>query len=312
MPVLRGTDLNVFPICLGGNVFGWTADERESFAVLDAYVEAGGNFIDTADVYTEWIPGNRGGESEQIIGRWMRIRGNRDSVVLATKVGMFSEKKGLSPDTIRTGLDSSLTRLETDCVDLYYAHEDDPDTPLEETMCAFDELIRAGKIRYAAASNYTASRLAAALAASDREHLPRYAAVQPHYNLVERTMYEPELADLCAREGLPCLPYRALANGFLTGKYRSPDGDGSSPRAAEARALLDDRGIAALRSLDRIAATHDTTAAAVAVAWLLARPAVASAIASTRNPRQLAEVLPGAWLNLSEEELHLLTTTTDT
>jgi aryl-alcohol dehydrogenase (NADP+) len=310
MPVLRGTELDVFPICLGGNVFGWTADERESFAVLDAYVDAGGNFIDTADVYTEWIPGNRGGESERTIGHWMSTRGNRDAVILATKVGMFSENSGLSPDSIRTGVEASLKRLETDFVDLYYAHEDDPDTPLEETMGAFDDLVRAGKIRYAAASNYTAPRLAAALAASDRAHLTRYVAVQPHYNLVERTSYEPDLANLCARENLPCVPYRALANGFLTGKYRSPDGGGSSPRAAEARALLDERGAAALRSLDQIAATHGTTVAAVAIAWLLARPAVASAIASVRNPRQLADVLPGAGLRLSEDELDLLTTTT--
>ncbi|MBV9491274.1 MAG: aldo/keto reductase, partial [Verrucomicrobia bacterium] len=222
MAKIGSTDLDVFPLALGGNVFGWTANEQESAAVLDAYVAAGGNFIDTADMYSEWAPGNSGGESEAIIGRWMKARGNRDRVSIATKVGKLSRLSGLSAKTIRIGAEASLQRLQTDRIDLYYAHADDPETPLEETLGAFDALVREGKVRYIGASNYTAPRLAEALAVSKRHGFARFVALQQHYNLMERREYEGELATVVQREGLSSVPYFALAKGFLTGKYR-PD-----------------------------------------------------------------------------------------
>ena len=217
---LGSTDLQVFPLCLGGNVFGWTADEAESFAVLDAYAAAGGNFIDTADTYSSWIEGHVGGESETIIGRWMRSRGNASRMIVATKVGYLPTLKGLAPATIHAAVDGSLERLGTDCIDLYYAHVDDPDTSLADTLRAFDEVVRAGKVRYIAASNYSAARLAEALAISKREGLASYVALQPNYNLVHRADYEGALRDVCVPEDLACVPYFALASGFLTGKYR--------------------------------------------------------------------------------------------
>src|SRR3984893_11580149 len=207
MPKISSTDLDVYPVALGGNVFGWTSSEEESFAVLDAYAAAGGNFIDTADVYSAWAPGNSGGESETIIGRWLRTRGNREKMIVATKVGMHPKFSGLSPATIRAAAEQSLRRLQTDYIDLYYAHADDENTPLEETLSAFDQLVQDGKIRYVAASNYSAARLQEALATAEREGLIRYVALQPHYNLVERDKYEGELANVVAREGLSCIPY---------------------------------------------------------------------------------------------------------
>ncbi len=297
---IPGTELDVFPLCLGGNVFGWTADERESVAVLDRYIEVGGNFIDTADMYA-------GGESEAILGRWMLARANRDWLVVATKVGMASGLEGLAPATIRAAADGSLKRLQTEHIDLYYAHRDDPDTPLEETLGAFDELVRAGKVSHIGASNYGAPRLAAALAVSDREGYARFVAVQPHYNLVERREYESDLAGLCARENLGCLPYFALARGFLTGKY-APGVVVDSPRAARAGAYLDaPRGIAVLEALDDVAKAHGTTVAAVALAWLLAQPTVTAPIASARTPEQLTGLLPMAELELSEADVARLT-----
>ena len=302
---LGRSDLQVFPLCLGGNVFGWTADERQSFAVLDAYVQAGGNFIDTADSYSAFAPGNVGGESEAMLGKWVAARGNRASVVLATKVGRKPDRKGLSRANIRVAVEESLERLQTDYIDLYYAHADDPDTPLEETLTTFDELITEGKVRYIAASNYTAARLERALATSDDSGLARYIALQPHYSLVEREHYEGALAELCEREGLSCVPYWALARGFLTGKYR-PGTAVDSPRAGQASKYLDDHGIRVLEALDAVAATHDTTVAAVALAWVGAQPGVAAPIASARNPEQLAEILPAAELELSSDELREL------
>src|SRR5947209_5498887 len=221
MPRIPQTDLDVFALCLGGNVFGWTADEPQSFAVLDAYAAAGGNFIDTADVYSAWVPGHAGGESETIIGRWMAARGTRNRMIIATKVGMKPGLKGLSPASIRTAANGSLQRLGVDRIDLYYAHADDPDTPLVDSLRAFDALVQDGKVRYIAASNYTAPRLAEALAISRREGLARYIGLQPHYNLVNRDDYEGQLRDVCVREGLACFPYYALAKGFLSGKYRA-------------------------------------------------------------------------------------------
>ncbi len=304
---LGSTDLHVFPLCLGGNVFGWTADEAQSFAVLDAYAAAGGNFVDTADAYSAWVEGNVGGESEAIIGKWMASRGNRDRVIVATKVGRKPDRKGLSAATIRAAADESLQRLQTDYIDLYYAHgDDDPSMPLEETMGAFDELVRAGKVRYVAASNYGAARLEEALDVSERDGLAAYVAFQPHYNLVERAKYEGELSELCARAGLPCLPYFALALGFLTGKYR-PGRDGvDSPRAQGARAYLEAGGERVLAALDEVAAAHGTTQAAVALAWLRAQPTVATPIASARSADQLAELLPMVELELTAGELDAL------
>jgi aryl-alcohol dehydrogenase (NADP+) len=303
---LGRSDLDVFGLCLGGNVFGWTADERESFEVLDAYVEAGGNFIDSSDSYSAFAPGNQGGESETVLGNWFSARGNRGQVVLATKVGRKPDRQGLSRANIRTAVDESLERLQSDYIDLYYAHADDPATPLEETLRAFDALVNEGKVKAIAASNYSAPRLAEALEISDREGLARYVALQPHYSLVERDHYEGELAELCVREELACVPYWALARGFLTGKYR-PGVQVDSPRAGAAGKYLEDaRAVAVLEALDRIAKAHQTTVASAALAWVRAQPGVAAPIASARNPQQLAEILPGATLELADEELREL------
>ena len=305
---LGSTGIAVSPLCLGGNVFGWTADEEESMTVLDAYAAAGGNFVDTADGYGNWVEGNPRGMSERIIGRWMAARGNRDELVIATKVGRAQGMRGLADATIRTGVDESLERLGTDRIDLYYAHADDPDTPLEETMAAFDALVRMGKVRHVAASNYSAPRLAEALRLSDGEGLARYVGLQPEYNLVERTEYEGELQDLCVAEGLACMPYYALASGFLTGKYRPGGPDVESARAASAEKHLEGRA-GVLDVLDDVAAAHSTTVAAVALAWLRAQPGVTAPIASARTPEQLAELLPMAELELAPEELDRLTRT---
>ncbi|HEY1517379.1 MAG TPA: aldo/keto reductase [Solirubrobacteraceae bacterium] len=303
---LGRSDLEVFGLCLGGNVFGWTADEQQSFAVLDAYVEAGGNFIDTSDSYSAFAPGNVGGESEAVLGEWFAARGNRASIVLATKVGRKPDRPGLSAANIRVALEESLERLHTDYIDLYYAHADDPNTPLDETLTTFDELIKEGKVRHMAASNYSAPRLQEALGTSDREGLARYVALQPHYSLVEREHYEGPLADLCEREGLSCVPYWALARGFLTGKYRPGGATVDSPRAGQASGYLDDRGIRVLDALDQVARAHGATVASVALAWVGAQPGVAAPIASARNPEQLADLLPAAELELSPDELREL------
>jgi len=302
------SDLSVFPLCLGANVFGWTSDERESFAVLDAYAAAGGNFIDTADVYSAWAPGNSGGESEEILGRWMAARGNRDDIVLATKVGRLPGAEDLRPATILRAAEHSLARLQTDHIDLYYAHGDDDESlPIADTLGAFAELIDEGKVRYIAASNYGVPRLAEALELARGGQLPSYVALQPHYNLVDRMQYEGPLAALCAREGVACIPYYALARGFLTGKYRAGGDNADSPRAGAASAHLDARGHAILAALDELAAGRETTVAAVALAWLAAQPTVVAPIASARTPGQLAELLPMADLELSEAELERLT-----
>ena len=307
MALLGGTDLDVHPLCLGGNVFGWTADEETSFAVLDGYAAAGGNFVDTADAYSAWVPGHEGGESEAVIGRWLAARGNRDRMVIATKVGRLTGKADLHADTIRTAAEDSLRRLQTDRIDLYYAHGDDnPEIPLEETLGAFDELVRAGKVRYVAASNYGVERLAEALAVSKRDGLAPYVALQPHYNLLERS-YEDGLRTLCDEEGLACLPYFALAMGFLSGKYRPGGPEVDSPRSGGASKYLEGPGPAVLEALDEIAAAHATSVAAVALAWLKVQPTVAAPIASARTPEQLAELLPMAELRLEPAELDRLT-----
>ncbi|HEY7630494.1 MAG TPA: aldo/keto reductase [Thermoleophilaceae bacterium] len=307
MARLGSTGLDVFPLCLGGNVFGWTTDDEQSFAVLDAYVAAGGNFIDSADSYSAFAPGNVGGESEAVIGKWLSSRGNRGQVIVATKVGKKPDRQLLAPDNIRAAVDESLARLQTDYIDLYYAHLDDPDTPLEDTLATFDELVREGKVRHIGASNYEAPRLAEALAVSDREGLARYAVVQPHYSLVARSEYEGELQDLCLSEGLAVIPYWGLAKGFLTGKYR-PGGDQvRSPRAGQAGVYLEDeRNVELLDVLDEVAAAHGASSAAVALAWLTAQPGVVSALASATSPAQLAESLAMVELTLTDAELERL------
>lgn len=304
MVKIGSSDLDVTRLCLGGNVFGWTADRDTSFAVLDAYVAAGGNFVDTADSYFWRAPGNSGGESEALIGEWIQARGNRDDVVIATKVGSWPERKGLSAKNIAAAADDSLRRLRTDHIDLYYAHRDD-DTPQEETADAFDALVRAGKVRALGASNFTAERLRSALEISARDGLAPYVALQPHYNLMEREEYENALAPLVESEGLACMPYYALAKGFLTGKYR-PDTRVESERSEGALAYLDDRGRAVLAVLDEIAAGHRVPVAAVALAWLAEQPTVTAPIASARNPEQLAALLPMLRLQLTDDELRLL------
>ncbi|MEV4077298.1 aldo/keto reductase [Nonomuraea fuscirosea] len=300
------SDLEVSPLCLGGNAFGWTADEDTSFAVLDAYAEAGGNFIDTADMYSHWIPGGSGGESERIIGRWMKARGNRDQMVIATKVGALPGLDDLAARTIRRGAEDSLRRLGIDHIDLYYAHVDDPSTPLAETLGAFDALVRAGLVRHIAASNITADRLSAALEISAREGLAPYVALQAEYNLVQREGYERDLAPTIARTGLACLPYVALARGFLTGKYRPGGPQVDSPRADRARAHLEGNGPAVLAALDEVASAHQTSMAAVSLAWLAAQPTVATPLAGARNPDQLADLLPFLTLRLTTDEVALL------
>ncbi len=303
---LADTDLDVFPLCLGGNVFGWSIDEERSFAVLDAYVAGGGNFIDTADSYGRRGPGGAG-ESERIIGRWIAARGNREQLVIATKVGMSPDLSGLSRATIRQGIEGSLQRLGIDTVDLYYAHKDDLDTPLEETLGAFGELIAEGKIRHAAASNYSAARLEEVLNIGQGDGMASYVALQPHYNLLERGEYEGELAGVCERHGLACIPYFGLARGFLSGKYRRDGADVDSPRAAGVReSYFNDRGFAMLGALDEIAAAHDAPVAAVSLAWLLAQPTVLAPIASATSTEQLTELLACAKLELSPAELDRL------
>ena len=302
---IGSSGIEVSRLCLGANVFGWTADRDTSFAVLDAYTAAGGNFVDTADSYMWRVPGNSGGESETIIGEWLAARARRDDVVIATKVGSWPERKGLSAANIAAACDDSLRRLQTDHIDLYYAHRDDEDTAQEETLDAFDALVRAGKVRAIAASNFSAERLRSALEISARDGLTSYVALQPHYNLVEREDFETSLQPLLQSEGLSCVPYYGLAKGFLTGKYR--DGrkvDG--PRAEGALEYLDDRGRAVLAVLDEIAAGHEVPVAAVALAWLAAQPTVVAPIASARNPEQLADLLPVLDLKLTDDEVRLL------
>ncbi|MCC9155876.1 aldo/keto reductase [Streptomyces parvulus] len=304
---LGSSDLEVFPLALGGNVFGWTADQDRSFAVLDAYTAAGGNFVDTADSYSAWVDGNSGGESESVLGAWFAARGNRDDVVLATKVSQHPEYPGLSAANIKAAADASLRRLRTDHIDLYYTHFDKPEVPVEEIVGALDELVRAGKVRHIAASNISAERLAASLEFSDREGLARYVALQPHYNLVSRDTYEGPLRDLAERSGLAAVPYYALAAGFLTGKYR-PGTSVDSPRAGGAGKHLEtERGRRVLAVLDEIAEAHGAPVATVALAWLAAQPTVAAPIASARTVEQLPALLGVGELSLTDDEIAALT-----
>ena len=283
-------------------MFGWTLDEARSFEVLDAYFAAGGNFIDTADTYGRHGAGGAG-ESERIIGRWMAARGNREQLVIATKVGMSPELHGLAAETVRRGAEDSLQRLGVDRIDLYYAHQDDPDTPLQETLQAFQALIDEGLVRHVAASNYSARRLVDALRLGEQDGFARYVALQPHYNLMERD-YELDLAGVCERFGLACIPYFGLARGFLTGKYR-PDGEQvDSPRASGVRSsYFNERGFAVLDALDEIAAAHGASVGAVALSWLLAQPHVLAPIASATSAEQLSQLLSVADIQLSAGEI---------
>jgi aryl-alcohol dehydrogenase-like predicted oxidoreductase len=301
MTDIPGTDLNVFPLNLGGNVFGFTADKTASFAVLDAYAEAGGDFIDTADMYGA-------GKSETIIGEWMAARGNRGDIVLATKVGAHPDFKALTATAIKGAVEASLKRLHTDVIDLYWAHFDDLDTPVEETVAAFDDLVKQGKIRYPGASNLSGERITESLAVADREGLTRYVALQPHYNLMEREGFETEYAPIAARENLGVFPYFALARGFLTGKYRgNPDDGEGSPRAGKASAYFTDRGKRVLAALDEISAAHNVPVASVGLAWLRVQPTVVAPIASASKVEQLPALLQSATLDLAEDEVAKLT-----
>ncbi|MDB5306466.1 MAG: putative oxidoreductase, aryl-alcohol dehydrogenase like protein [Gemmataceae bacterium] len=305
---LGNSGLHVGPLALGGNVFGWTADEATSIHVLDAFVAGGFNLVDTADVYSAWAPGNNGGESETIIGKWLKKTGTRDKIVIATKVGLevVPGEKGLSRSYILKAAERSLNRLQVDTIDLYQAHQDDEATPLEETLGAFGELIGQGKVRAIGASNYSADRLAPALRLSREPGVPRYECLQPGYNLYDRAGYEAALEPLCVREGLGVIPYYSLAAGFLTGKYRSAADLAKSPRGAKAKGYLNDRGLRILAALDRVAARYKSTPGKVAIAWVLARPSISAPIASATNVEQLNDLLDATKLQLEPEAVQEL------
>ena len=302
------TSLEIGPFSLGGNVFGWTIDEEKSFEILDAYVEAGYNFIDTADMYSYWINGGGGGESETIIGKWMKARGNRDKIIIATKVGGETGEHGIdaSRNHILETLEKSLKRLQTDYIDLYYLHFDDGTTPVEETLSAFDELVKSGKVKEIAVSNISPERLKESLEFSDKNNLAKYQALQPLYNLVERKGYETDYAPIVAEHGLTVFPYYALASGFLTGKYRSENDFSKSPRGQGAAKYLNEQGLNILKALDQIAAKHHSVPAAVALAWLSAQPNIGGPIASATSKEQLTEILTSSSLNLDSADMQLL------
>ncbi|PZQ74379.1 MAG: alcohol dehydrogenase [Variovorax paradoxus] len=303
---LGRSGLQVSPLAFGGNVFGWTVDEAMSFRLLDAWLDAGFNFVDTADVYSAWVPGHVGGESETIIGKWLRQSGKRDRVVLATKVGkpMGEAKKGLRAAYIKEAVDASLKRLQTDHIDLYQSHDDDTDTPLEESLGAFADLIRAGKVRAIGASNYTAPRLAEALDVAERAGLPRYESLQPLYNLYDRKVYEEALEPLCLERGVGVINFYALAAGFLTGKYRTAEDASKSKRGANTTAkYLNPRGLRILDALDAAAQAHGATPGQIAIAWQIARPSITAPIASATSLAQLAELEKAATLKLDAETI---------
>ncbi len=308
---LGRSGLEVTPIFLGGNVFGWTIDDATSFAVLDAYVEAGGNSIDTADVYSTWAPGHSGGESEAVIGRWLKARGNRDKVLIATKVGspMGSGKQGLSRQHIFESVEDSLKRLQTDFIDLYQSHRDDEETPLEETLRAFDDLIRQGKVRAIGASNYSAPRLAEALQISEQHGLARYESLQPFYNLVGRESYERDLEPLVLEKQIGVIPYSSLASGFLTGKYQPGQPLPQTARAGGVQQrYMNEKGFKILKAVEEIARAHNATPSQVALAWLIARPSITAPIASATSVEQVHELIGAAELRLTHDEIERLNT----
>jgi aryl-alcohol dehydrogenase-like predicted oxidoreductase len=306
---LGRSELMVPRLCFGGNVFGWTADALASHRLLDSLVEAGLNFVDTADVYSKWAAGNQGGESETILGAWMKARGNRDRMIIATKVGseMGPGLKGLGKAYILKAVDASLRRLQTDYIDLYQSHWDDPETPVEETLAAYQDLIKAGKVRVVGASNFSAARMNAALEAHRRDGLPRYESLQPEYNLCERAGFENELAALCRSNEIGVITYFSLAGGFLTGKYRSAEDIGKSARGEDVAKYLNDRGQRILSALDQVAAETGATPTRVALAWLMAQPAVTAPIASATSPAQLQELIAATRLTLDKNMVDRLT-----
>lgn len=301
------TDIETPPMVFGGNVFGWTADRDTSFALLDRFAGAGGTLVDTADVYSAWVPGNKGGESETLIGEWMRVRGKRIGV--ATKVGMLPGEGGekLAPARIAAACDASLKRLGVETIDLYYAHQDDESVPQEDVLAAFQKLIDAGKVRHIAASNFSAARLKSALDTATRDGLPHYRALQPEYNLVSRHRYEGELQDQCVGHNIGVLPYYGLASGFLTGKYRSDADLGKSVRGGRMTELLQGKGGAVLTAMDTVAAETGATLSQIALAWLAAQPGIAAPIASATSAAQLDELIAGWDLVLSQDQLDRLT-----
>jgi aryl-alcohol dehydrogenase-like predicted oxidoreductase len=306
---LGNTGLHVYPITFGGNVFGWTIDDKKSFELLDAFTGKGFNFIDTADVYSRWKPGNEGGESETIIGNWMKKRGNRNDIIIATKVGsdMGDGKKGLSKKYILKAVEASLKRLQTDHIDLYQSHWDDPATPIEETLDAYAQLIQEGKVRHIGASNLTADRLKESIQVAAENGLPVYETFQPHYNLYEREVFENGLEPLCLGNNLGVLNYYSLASGFLTGKYRSKDDLDKSPRGGGVAKYLDDRGFKILAALDEVAKQLKTTPATVALAWLIHRPSVTAPIVSATTVEQLESIMKAPDLAVTAHEIELLT-----
>lgn len=305
---LGKTGIEIAPLAFGGNVFGWTVDEATSFRLLDAFVDEGFTFIDTADVYYRWAPGNSGGESETIIGKWLKTRGNRADVVIATKVGheMGPDKKGLSAAYIIEAVEKSLTRLQTDYIDLYQSHVDDLSVGQDQTMEAYDTLRNQGKIRCIGASNFTAERLSEALQVSKRWKYPAYVSLQPNYNLYDRADFETNLESLCLEKHIGVLSYFSLASGFLTGKYRSADDAGKSPRGARALSYLTDRGFRILKALDQVSAAHNCRPATIALAWLIQRPSITAPIASATSLEQLKDLTLAARLRLTPEEVVLL------
>ncbi|MFA6246074.1 MAG: aldo/keto reductase [Mucilaginibacter sp.] len=307
---LGKSGIQVVPFCFGGNVFGWTADEKTSFTLLDAFVDAGFDFVDTADVYSKWVPGNTGGDSERIIGNWLKQGGKRDKIILATKVGkpMADDKKGLSKAYITKAVEDSLKRLQTDYIDLYQSHEDDANTPLSETMETFDSLIKQGKVRAIGASNFGADRFKEALQVSKDNGFARYETLQPEYNLYDREDYEHKYESLCHENNIGVITYYSLASGFLTGKYRSEADLGKSKRGGGVKKYLNGRGYKILAALDKVAGEYNTTQASVALAWVMARPGITAPIASATSIQQLNDLAKAAQLKLSGEAIELLTT----
>jgi len=306
---LGKSNIKVAPLAFGGNVFGWSADKETSHRLLDQFVDAGFNLIDTADVYSIWVPGHKGGESETIIGEWLAKRGGRDKVVIATKLGipMAPDKKGLSKGYIATAVEDSLKRLKTDYIDLYQSHRDDPDTPVEETLEAYGKLVKAGKVREIGASNFEAPRLKASLEASAKNGYPRYQTIQPNYSLMERGSYEGDLEKLCAAQGVSCIGYYSLASGFLSGKYRSEADLGkSAARSTRVKGYLNDKGMKVLGALDDVAKRFSASPAQVALAWLMAKPTVAAPIASATSAAQLSEIMKAATINLDAAAIEQL------
>ncbi len=305
---LGNSSLEVAPLMLGGNVFGWTADEPTSFEVLDAFVASGLNFIDTADSYSTWVSGHKGGESETIIGNWLKRSGKRNKVIIATKVGseIPGLGKGLSKAWILREAEASLKRLQTDHIDLYQSHRDDPDTPIEETLEAYAQLIQQGKVRAIGCSNFTAERIQESLAASQQRGWPRYESLQPHYNLYHRAEYETTVEPLVLKEKLGVIPYYSLASGFLTGKYRSQNDLSKSQRGQAVKKYLNDRGFRILQALDQVAEKHQATPAQVALAWLIARPSITAPIASATSVEQFNDLVRATELELDRPSIELL------